>query len=427
MANKAYRIFVWTTVAVLLPAVAASTTRGGDWPQILGPHRNGRAEGEQLASKWPAGGPRLVWEKTLGSGYAGPVVEGRRVVVFHRVGDAERVEALDAATGETLWKADFEALYRGGINPDTGPRCVPLIHKGRVIVFGAAGDLHCVTLADGKKLWSRSAYADFDGDEGYFGAGSTPLAVGDAVLVNVGGRDGAGLVAFSLEDGSTLWKRTDERASYSSPTYAVIDGKPHAIFVTRLSAISVDPATGDVRFQFPFGKRGPTVNAATPLVFDGNRLFVSASYGVGAKLARIGRDGVETVWSSDDVMSSQYTTCVYRDGYLYGVDGREDIGLGVLRCVDAKTGRARWSVEDFGVAHAILAGDKLLLVKNDGDLVLAEASPSAFRKLQEASLFDDIPGVVVRALPALSDGRLLVRGNRGEGSVLKCLDVGAGR
>jgi outer membrane protein assembly factor BamB len=401
--------------------VVCGTVRAGDWPQILGPNRNGVAEGETLATSWPEGKPPLKWSVSLGSGFAGPAVVGERVIVFHRVDDVERVEAFDAGSGRSLWQADFEATYRGGINPDTGPRCVPLVHKDRVIVFGAGGDLHCVSLATGMKIWSRSTYADFDGDEGYFGAGSTPIAVGDVVLVNVGGA-GAGLVAFSLADGKTRWKATEERASYSSPTYAEIGGKSHAIFVTRLSTVSVDPATGDVRFQFPFGMRGPTVNAATPLVFDGDKLFVSASYGVGAVLARIGAGEAKTVWSNDESMSSQYTTCVYRDGCLYGVDGREDVGEANLRCIDAKTGKVVWSEDGFGVAHVILAGDKLLAVSNDGRLVIAEAAPTAYRKLAGATLFEE-PGAVVRALPALSNGRLYVRGNLGGEGKLKCFAV----
>jgi outer membrane protein assembly factor BamB len=292
-----------------------------------------------------------------------------------------------------------------------------------VIAFGAAGDLHCVALADGKKLWSRAAYADFEGDEGYFGAGSSPLAVGDVVLVNVGGKQ-AGLVGFSLADGRTLWKSTDERASYSSPTYANIEGKPHAIFVTRMSVVAVDPATGDVRFRFDFGKRGPTVNAATPLVFEGNHLFVSASYGVGAVCARLGADDAKTLWASDEAMSSQYTTCVYRDGHLYGVDGREDLGSAALRCIEAKTGKVVWSEDDFGVAHVILAGDKLLLVANNGRLIVAEASPAGYRKLASASAIADEDGAVLRALPALSGGRLYLRTNVGDGGKLKCFAVG---
>src|SRR6266481_1474029 len=173
---------------------SASPLRAGDWPQILGPHRNGHADGEQLVEKWPSGGPKVLWRYPLGSGYAGAAVVGRRAIVFHRIGSSERVECLAADTGKSQWKMDFPATYRGSVDPDIGPRCVPLIDGGKVFVFGAAGDLHALELDTGKKLWSRSLYADYHGDEGYFGAGSTPIAVASRLLVNVGGR-GAGIVA----------------------------------------------------------------------------------------------------------------------------------------------------------------------------------------------------------------------------------------
>src|SRR5206468_8577219 len=209
---------------------------------------------------------------------------------FHRVGASERVECLDAAGGKSQWKADFPATYKGGIDPDIGPRCVPLLADGVVYVFGAAGDLHSVALDTGKKRWSRSLYADYKGDEGYFGAGSTPILIGGKLLVNVGGR-GAGIVALDPGSGKTLWKSSDEAASYSSPAAAKIGGKEEALFVTRMNCVLADPATGNIAALFPFGKRGPTVNAATPLVF-GNKLFVTSSYGVGAVLASL--DGAST-------------------------------------------------------------------------------------------------------------------------------------
>jgi outer membrane protein assembly factor BamB len=402
-----------------LPA-AQQDARAGDWPQILGPARDGRATGETLLAQWPAGGPRQVWTYKVGSGFGGPAVAGNRVVVFHRIGENERVEALDVETGRSLWKADFPALYRGGINPDTGPRCVPVIYQDNVYVFGAAGDLHSVALATGAKRWSRSTYEDYNGDEGYFGAGSTPIVADDKLLVNVGGRSGAGLVAFALDTGKTVWQATDERASYSSPTTATIDGQQYAIFVTRMNAVAIDPRSGKVRFQFPFGRTGPTVNAATPLVFDGH-LFVTASYGIGAELARISGGQRVTVWSSDDVMSSQYTTSVYDDGYLYGIDGREDIGTARLRCVEAKTGKVKWTEEDFGVAHIILADGKLLALRIDGQLTLAEASPAKYVELASARASNEL----TRSLPALSNGRLFIRSNPTNGAgELKCLAVG---
>lgn len=389
--------------------------QSGDWPQILGPARNGEAQNEPVIPKWPSSGPKTLWSYAIGQGYAGPAVAGNRVVVFHRVEDAERVEALDAATGKSLWKANFEANYRGGINPDLGPRCVPLIHKDRVYVFGAAGDLHCVSLSDGAKRWTRAAYQDFKGQEGYFGAGSTPIVAAEKLIVNIGGR-GAGLVAFDLATGKTAWQVTDEGASYSSPTLAKVGGQSHAIFVTRLNTVSINPEDGEVRFRFPFGSRGPTVNGATPLVF-GNQLFVSSSYGVGANASLISADGVKKLWANDNVMSSQYSTCVYRDGFLYGTHGREDYANGVLRCFEAKTGEVRWTEPGFGVAHTILVGDQLLLFGVEGRLRLAQVNPKAYVEVASARINEG----TARSLPALSNGKFYFRDNGSPGSKLICL------
>jgi outer membrane protein assembly factor BamB len=340
-------------------------------------------------------------------------------VVFHRVGETERAQALDVKSGTVLWTADFPATYRGGVNPDTGPRCVPLLHGDAVYLFGAAGDLHCVSLQNGKKIWSRRTYEEFSALEGYFGAGSTPIVVDGKLLVNVGGRDDAGLVAFALDSGKTLWKSTQERASYASPTVTKLGGKEMAIFATRLNTVAISPADGTVRGQFAFGQRGPTVNAATPLVF-GDYLFVTANYGVGAKLVRISGDGFEEVWSRDDVMSSQYPTPVHHKGYLYGIHGREDVGVAELRCIEVATGAVQWSLPHFGMAHLIGVGEHLLITTIDGRLLLTAASPDRFTSLAEAKISD----AVTRALPALADGRLYVRENSTSGGTLKCLDLG---
>lgn len=397
--------------------VVPSGAVAGDWPQILGPHRNGVADGERI-EPWGGDGPRTRWTYPLGEGYAGPAVLGERVVVFHRVGDLERVEALDAGTGQVLWKTDFPASYAPGVDPDMGPRCVPLIHDGAVYAYGAAGDLHAVRLADGRKRWSRAMLREFNGDEGYFGAGSAPLVIADRLLVNVGGRGTAGLVAVRLSDGATLWQATDERASYSAPTSVILGGQPYAIFVTRLNVVCVDPRDGAVRFRFPFGQRGPTVNAATPLVCDGN-LFVTANYGVGARLVKIHAGGFEPLWDSDESLSSQYPTPVYRDGFLYGVHGREDVGVGQLRCLEAATGKVRWTVPEFGMAHLILAGDRLLILTVQGRLLLASATPERLETLAST----EISRGVTRALPALANGRLYVRETAGQGGSLRCLEL----
>ena len=399
----------------------ALDARAGDWPQILGPHRSGAAEYEPALSAWPVNGPQTLWAAKLGSGFAGPVVVRDQVLVFHRVDDNERVECFNVSDGRSRWQTDFPATYRGGVNPDTGPRCVPLIHVDKVYLFGAAGRLHCVNLSDGKPRWSRDVYRDFDGDEGYFGAGSTPIVAGEKLLLNVGGRN-SGLVAFDLATGATVWQVTSEKASYSSPTTAKVAGKTWVIFVTRLSTIAVDPMAGAIQFRFPFGQRGPTVNAATPLICDGH-LFVSAAYRVGARYARLSDGKAQIIWQNDNVMSSQYSTCVFHQGHLYGTHGREDFANGEFRCVEASSGKLQWKSPGTGVGHVILVNDRMLMLNHEGRLRLARASPDKYQELASASVSTGI----TRALPALSNGRFYFRDNVGRGGQLHCLKVAASR
>lgn len=403
-------------IAFFLMNLAAA--RAGEWPQILGPERNGVAVDEKIVDSLPKQGPDVRWTKEVGDGFSGVAVAQGKVILFHRPGDTERVESLDPRSGEKQWATDYPAPYAGGISADRGPRCVPLIHGDRIFVLGAAGDLHCLALADGKKIWSRSLASEFKAPEGYFGFGSTPIVEGDKLLVNVGGRAGTGIVAFAISDGKPVWQSTDEQASYSSPVAVTRDGIRHVVFVTRLNALSINPEDGSVRWKFPFGARGPTVNAASPLVF-GDQLFLSASYGVGAVFARFSRDRAETVWANNDTMSSQYSTCVRYEGFLYGVDGRQDGGPTRLRCFDPQTGDVRWTKERFGIASLILADGKLIIVKDDGSLVLAAASPEGYKELGQARLLKS----TTRALPALSDGLLFVR----DTGTLKCIDLGKGR
>ena len=147
-----------------------------------------------------------------------------------------------------------------------------------------------------------------------------------------------------------------------------------------------------MRFRFPFGARGPTVNAANPLVL-GDHVFVSASYGVGASGPRSEPREATNEWDSDDVMSSQYTTCVEHDGILYGIDGRQDVGMARLRAFDPRTGSVLWTEEGFGTGDLILADGKLLIMKTDGELVLAEPSPEEFRPAGPREVVrDDRPG-----------------------------------
>ncbi|MDA0840943.1 MAG: PQQ-like beta-propeller repeat protein [Planctomycetota bacterium] len=399
---------------LLLLTIVPATLFAGDWPQILGPERNGIAQGEALMSEWPAQGPKILWKRDVGEGYAGIAVSQSKAVLFHRVDGKEVVECMDAATGKVMWDISFPVAYSGGLSSDSGPRCTPLIYKNQVVVFGIDGSLHCISFKDGQIRWSRHVGQDYKSPESYFGHGSTPVAHGDTVLLNPGGRPDAGLIAVSLKDGETVWKTGSEKASYSSPTSVELFGKQHVVFLTRLNLVSINPATGAEYFRFPFGSMGPTVNAATPAVHE-NHVFVTASYSLGAMCVKVGETGSSVLWENNE-MASQFTTPVYKDGLLYGIDGREDVGQARLICMEMLTGKVKWAKRGFGKAALILAGDRLLIMKTNGTLVLAEASPEAYKELTS----NRVLGSATFALPALAEGRIYVRDTR----TLKCLEVG---
>lgn len=382
------------------------STWAGDWPQILGPHRNGHADDEHLAADWTSASPKRLWSIKVGEGYAGPAVQGGNVVVFHRLGNEEVVTCVSADSGDQLWESRWPTAYVSRIDRDAGPRCVPVIHQDRVFVFGAAGRLHSVTATKGKKLWSRDLAKDYRAQDGYFGAGSSPLVVGSLILVNAGGRSAeAGIVALDWHTGETRWSTLKDNASYSAPILRTSKSMSTAVFITRMRLLGLEPDSGRLLFNLPFGKQGPTVNAASPVTVDDNHLFVTASYGIGAKLISLDGPQPKVVWESDDALSSQYPTPVHHAGYLYGVHGREDGAPAELRCIDVKTGRTKWQQSRFGMAHLILADGKLLALRTEGELLLLELTPDRYRELGRVELTQDI----ARAQPALSNGRYFVR------------------
>jgi outer membrane protein assembly factor BamB len=399
-----------------LLALFAPAARGGDWPQILGPARNGvAAADERLAAAWPGAGPRGGWRRPVGAGYAGLAVVGTRAILFHRAADREVVEALDAATGATLWQADWPTRFQPQVGGGAGPLCTPVVQAGTVITYGAQGVLAAHDLTTGRQRWVRETHREFSAPEGYFGAGSTPLVIGDRVIVNVGGRGDAGIVAFALDTGATVWQRTAEAASYSAPVAVDVAGVPHALLVTRLSCLLVDAATGEVRWRFPFGQRGPTVNAATPLVLGGDRLLVTSAYGIGCVCAAFDGAAATPLWQGAGPLASQYCTPVLVGDHLYGVDGRDDLPPAEFVCVDAATGREAWRERLDAYGTLLVADGKLVVAKTDGELLLVR--PDATR-LEVLARCRPLAGTV-RALPALAAGRLYLR----DDATLTCLSV----
>lgn len=379
---------------------------GADWPQFLGPERNGVYAG-QLPAGWPKPGITPVWKLDVGQGFSAPVVARGRVILFHRRDDQAIVESLDAVTGKRIWSSSYTTDYRDDFGFDEGPRAAPAVAGERIYTFGAEGVLQALDFSTGKRVWSVDTRQKFDTPKGFFGTACSPLVDDGRVLMNIGGPKGAGIGAFDAATGKVLWTATNDEAGYSAPVVATIGGTRHALFWTRAGLVDVDPATGKVRFQFSRRSRShASVNAAAPLVV-GDLVFLSASYGTGATLLKIDGASVKQLWDSDDAISSHYATSVYRDGYVYGYHGRQEFGQS-LRAIDLKTGKMQWNVDGFGAGTVTLSGDRLLLIRENGELVVAMATPKEFHPISRAQLLP----AIVRSYPALADGRLYVRNER---------------
>lgn len=364
---------------------------------MLGPARNGVYSG---TGRVPAG---EVWKKPIGAGFSGPVVAQGKLLVFYRQGTKEILDAWSAATGAKIWTYSYPTAYRDDFGFDEGPRATPVVNDGKVYTHGAEGQLHAVNLENGKKVWSEDTMNKFSVRKGFFGVACAPVIDGNLLMLNVGGR-GAGIVAFDKNTGKVVWSVTDDEASYSSPIVATVGGLKRALFFTRAGLVDVDPAAGKVRYQLPWRSRSmASVNAAMPVV-AGDIVFLSASYATGAIAMEVKGTTYRKLWSSDDALSNHYSTSVHHNGYLYGFHGRQEEGQ-ELRCIDARTGKVQWSAEGMRAGTVALAGDTLLVLRENGELQVAKADPKQYKPSSKHSLL----GGTVRSYPAYADGRMYLR------------------
>jgi outer membrane protein assembly factor BamB len=391
-------------LGAVLTIAAGARAAAIDWPQFLGPDRTGIYRGPAVAEAWPAAGPKVLWRKPVGAGFAGPVVSQDRVILFHRQGNQEVVESFDARTGASTWRYVYPTAYRDDFGFDEGPRAVPVIAGGVIYTFGAEGQLHAIDFAKGTRIWSVDTMKRFGVPKGFFGAAGSPLVEAGRVIANIGGEK-SGVVAFDAKTGAVAWAATEDDASYSSGVAATIGGRRSAIFLTRDNLLGLDPATGAVQFQRRWRARmAASVNAATPLVI-GDLIFVSAEYGPGAGVFRVSGSTLTELWTSDEVMSNHYATSVHHDGVLYGFHGRQEFGPS-LRAVDLKTGTVKWNQEQFRAGSITLVNDRLLILRENGELILAPATPQAFKPLARAQI---LQGSVARPYPAIADGIVYAR------------------
>ena len=367
----------------LLALLLSSSVLAADWPQFLGPQRNGVADAEEAALPDAlAGDLKPLWEKSAGSGFAGPVVAGGKVILFHREGSDMTTEALDAATGKPLWRSTYISDYVDSFGFDNGPRAVPAVADGRVFTFGPEGRVTAMNLADGKEMWNFDTASALSSGQGYFGRAPSPLVVGDKVIIAAGGTlEGkpAGLVALDVASGKVRWTSVDDEAGYASPVR--VDAERLLAWM-RNQLWLVNAADGTVLASRKLrSSMDASVNAATPLPFGEDRWLVSAGYGVGANLLGVMQSSFAEIWQKEDTLDCHYATPVRVGDHVYGFHGRQESGM-KLRCLDIATGKMAWEDEEEVKGGTLIAvKDKLLVFTEMGEVWLVRANPGKYEKL----------------------------------------------
>jgi outer membrane protein assembly factor BamB len=361
--------------------VAFSTVRPAEgqtigWPQWGGPHRNFKSDVKSLAASWPEGGPRRLWNRALGDGYSSIVADDNRLYTMYRNGEREVVIALEAATGKTAWEYSYDAPFSKeyDMSNGPGPHSTPLVAGNYVFAAGATSKLHCLDKQTGRVAWSRDLIKDFNGTVRVNGYSCSPLAYKNTIIVMVGGA-GSALVALNQKDGAVVWKKHDFKNSTSSPLIINVDGQEQLVAFMFDDIVGVDPNTGDLLWSHPH----PTdfgLNTSTPVWGEDNLLFVSSAYNGGSRVIKLGRAGgktsVEEVWSHR-LMRTHFTNLIRLGDYIYGSSG--DFGPAPFTAVNVKTGKIAWRNRSFPRASSVYADGRLIILDEDGNLILATVSP----------------------------------------------------
>jgi len=386
-----------------------------DWPQWLGPRRNSISAEGGVDRLRPT--PKRIWTNTVGLGCSSVVVsQGRAFTLGHVKGEGKRgtdtVYALDASTGTILWRHAYECLtcFSQDVLFD-GPRSTPTVDGDRVYTLSLEGDLFCFEAGSGRVVWSKGLVQDFGGRIPVYGYCCSPLACQNLLLIEVNGAQCSHL-ALDKATGEVAWKATGLQVTCASPVLTRMDGADCAVFLGSGAVLGVEPLTGRELWR-----HGTWGHAWMGQVVESNLVFVAnASLPRGCGLLRIEGGKPRVVWQDKGKkFQTLHSNALIHQGHIYGIDNTgtdlqsNDNSRSRLKCLSLETGEEKWAQERFGWSNLILFDGKLVILRQVGELVIADASPVGYRELARHHLLDGRSWTV----PALANGRLFVRNNAG--------------
>jgi outer membrane protein assembly factor BamB len=414
---RAFPRIALSLLAVALLILDPARLWADDWPQWLGPQRDGVWRETGLLDRFPKDGPKVLWRTPIGLGYAGPAVAAGKVYVADFVPDEakklpasgftkqklegkERILCLAEKTGEVLWKHEYPCTYEIGY--PGGPRATPTVAGDKVYTLGTMGDIFCLDAATGKVVWSKHTVKDYGGKLGIWGASAAPLVHGNKVIYLVGGKD-AVAVAFDKDTGKELWKALSaDQPGYCPPMLFEIDGTKELIIWHPEAVNGLNPETGDVYWSQPFKLRAPPCMSISTPRLEHNRLFVTAFYDGSLMLEVHGgtkpsakvlwqRKGKNEMPDNTEALQSIISTPFFKDGHVYGV-----CSYGELRCLKADNGDRVWSTlkattkndepTRWGNAFLVAQADRFFLFNELGDLIMARMTPKGYDEIDRAHI-----------------------------------------
>ncbi len=377
----------------LLASVALPVTVLAQWPQFGGPNRNFMCDAKGLSNKWPDEGPKKLWTRELGDGYATIVADGGLLYTMYRTGEEEFTVALDAATGKTAWEHKNPSPFTKLMAEfGAGPHATPVVAGERVFTIGTNAVMHAFDKKTGKVLWTHDLPKEFNGDIPGRGYGASPIAYKDTVIVVVdrkrkgerGGDnaeetkeaapvDGQSLMAFDQATGKVVWKAHDYPAGYPSPILIRFDGEDQLVALMEKEIIGVNPDNGALLWHHPLKPEG---GLATPVWIAPDLLFLSAAYESGSRTVRLtkkdGKTVPEELWYGRK-MRIHHANAIPIGDYVYASSG--DFGPAFFSCVNVKTGETAWRERGFAKSTCLYADGKMIILDEDGQLALATATP----------------------------------------------------
>jgi outer membrane protein assembly factor BamB len=393
-------------MALAVPAVAS------DWPFFRGPNHNGVSAESGWSAQWPASGPKIAWRRDVGIGVSSFAVAGNRVLTMGSRQDTNIVWCLDADNGRVLWRFDYPCKFDDR-NFEGGTASTPTVDGSLVYTLSHEGQAHCLGLADGRVVWSKNLIRDFGGRQSSYKYAGSPLVTDGLVILDTGA-DGKSTVALDKATGREVWACGDDFAGYATPIPFTHEGKRGVLVFKARAMVAHDLLTG--REWWRIGWRSHyDCNASTPTAL-GDKLFISTGYGgrsARGALFQLGQGEPQQLWVNPNVGTKMSSAVVYA-GHVYCVSEKSG---GQLMCVDLRDGKAIWAQPDFApYGTLMIAGGKLVVLDEKGELVIADATPRGYHELARAKVVDGR----CWAMPVLANGRIYARTNKGQ---MVCVDA----